>query len=242
MGYLVDCYWFDWCDVYLGICICIKKSARVRELILTFVILQRSLEIILKKYYYPLNFIIWSINKILYVIPNESIIQIQRSIKWYGKCIYGKRKKTSIKDQYDYSWHKIENDEKFVDSLPSKYHLLPQASWWFLVARGIFTSNYSYNLPCSGNNHEKSYNSHNSLRQYDFQFTDFQQLLQLMFNGIRNGQRSFRQFFSNYRRKQYIQSFYNALPLLSSSSYLLLLFATLFKKKANILSTSLMKY
>lgn len=94
-----------------------------------------------------------------------------------------------------------------------------------ILRRGIFTSNYSYNLPCSGNNHEKSYNSHNSLRQYDFQFTDFQQLLQLMFNGIRNSQRSFRQYFSNYRRKQYIQSFYNALLLLLLFLFIIICYA-----------------
>lgn len=110
-----------------------------------------------------------------------------------------------------------------------------------ILRRGIFTSNYSYNLPCSGNNHEKSYNSHNSLRQYDFQFTDFQQLLQLMFNGIRNSQRSFRQYFSNYRRKQYIFNHFIMLFYYSSSSYLSL-FATLFKKETNILSIFLIKY
>lgn len=102
-----------------------------------------------------------------------------------------------IRHQIFLNHHKTENDEKFVIlCLQSIIHYHKHLVARFFVARGIFTSNYSYNLPCSGNNHVKSYNSHNSLRQYDFQFTDFQQLLQLMFNGIRNSQRSFRQFFS----------------------------------------------
>lgn len=145
-----------------------------------------------------------------------------------------------IRHQIFLNHHKTENDEKFVIlCLQSIIHYHKHLVARFFVARGIFTSNYSYNLPCSGNNHVKSYNSHNSLRQYDFQFTDFQQLLQLMFNGIRNSQRSFRQFFSNYQRKQYIQSFYNALLLLL---LFLFIFATLFKKQANILLTFLIKY
>lgn len=147
-------------------------------------------------------------------------------MKWFVQRVKTSNEKINMIIHYiRYSWMAYKWKILCLQSII----LPPQAPRWFFVARGIFTSNYSYNLPCSGNNHEKSYNSHNSLRQYDFQFTDFQQLLQLVFNGIRNSQRSFQQyqfFFSNYRRKQYILKYFT------------MLFYTrfFFKKKATILS------